>query len=82
MNPVRLNLIENETKKPALQRSHLTASALPELTDQNSAITKRPNQFRLENGTIAIVGVMRWDPQFFFFPDGQSDIVGVSLRSN
>lgn len=67
MNPVRLNLIENETKKPALQRSHLTASALPELTDQNSAITKRPNQFRLENGTIAIVGVMRWDPQLFFF---------------
>lgn len=67
MNPVRLNLIENETKKPALQRSHLTASALPELTDQNSAIRKRPNQFRLENGTIAIVGVMRWDPQFFFF---------------
>lgn len=67
MNPVRLNLIENETKKPALQRSHLTASALPKLTDQNSAITKRPNQFRLENGTIAIVGVIRWDPQLFFF---------------
>lgn len=67
MNPVRLNLIENETKKPALQRSHLTASALPELTDQNSAITKRPNQFRLENGTMAIVGVIRWDPHFFFF---------------
>lgn len=66
MNPVRLNLIENETKKPALQRSHLTASALPELTDQNSAITKRANKFRLENGTIAIAGVIRWDPQFFF----------------